>query len=117
VGGNQSQSGNGQGGSGTADGSGNSNVGRGASEETSIFDPTAIDEGDELDLDPNATDGDDETVGRTDGQTSRGEAYVPLSRALPRFVEQATRALDRAQVPPSLRAFVRAYFDRLGEAS
>jgi hypothetical protein len=42
---------------------------------------------------------------------------VPLSSVLPRYDAEATRALDRLAVPPSLRAQVRAYFDRLAGLS
>lgn len=80
----------------------------------SIFDPSDIDEGEEIDLDPNASGNDTETVGRQDGPTRRGDSYVPLSEAVARHLERATRAMDRSEMPPSMRSFIRAYFDRLG---
>ena len=40
-------------------------------------------------------------------------AFSNVGSQLPRYLEMASRALDRAEIPPSLRAFIRAYFDRL----
>ncbi len=54
-----------------------------------------------------------ETVDRVEGVTGRGNTRVPLRDAFPRYESQATAALDRLDIPLSMRALVRAYFDSL----
>jgi hypothetical protein len=53
------------------------------------------------------------TVGQGAGPNTAGPASVPVSDALPRYEPQATAALDRLDLPPSVRDLVRAYFDGL----
>ena len=73
-----------------------------------------IAKGDQIDAGGSSS-GDDpgETVGEGDTGSGRGAAHVPYGEVLAEYEARATRALDRADVPPSLRALVRAYFDRL----
>ena len=54
-------------------------------------------------------------MGKGQGPTLAGGTFVPLSDALPRYRAEATRALDTLDIPPSLRALIRAYFDALAE--
>jgi hypothetical protein len=74
-----------------------------------VYDP-----GEQLDA-GGAGSGDDpgQTVGEGDTGSGRGGAHVPYGEVLADYEQRATRALDRAAVPPSLRALVRAYFDNL----
>jgi hypothetical protein len=53
------------------------------------------------------------TVGQGAGPNAAGPATTPLSDALGRYEPQATAALDRLDLPPSVRDLVRAYFDNL----
>jgi hypothetical protein len=103
----------GTGGAGTADGSGaNASVGL---QEQSVFDPdnpTGPD-GEQLNLGGSQGQGRDRTIGKGQGPTAAGGTRIPLSQALPRYSAQATRALEGLNIPPSLRALVRAYFDSL----
>jgi hypothetical protein len=57
-----------------------------------------------------------QTVGKGNGATNRGAEVVPLSDALAHYRSEATAALDRLDIPPSLRTLVRQYFDSLEEA-
>ena len=54
-------------------------------------------------------------AGKGQGPTQAGGLRVPLDEALPRYRAEATRALDTLNLPPALRALIRAYFDALGE--
>lgn len=107
----------GKGGKGSVQGSdGSDPVGEEArSDEPSLFDPASGD-GDTLDLGGSST-GDDlgDTVGRGDGVSSRGSAFVPLSTAVDGFRQRVTSALDDPTLSPSMRELVRAYFGRLTE--
>jgi hypothetical protein len=53
-------------------------------------------------------------IGKTNGANGLGSSRVPLSQALPQYQSQATRALDGANIPPSVRELVRQYFSGLG---
>jgi hypothetical protein len=104
----------GQGGQGTPDGSGNN--GSGGPEEATVFDPQdATGPTDEVNADPNRSDGESETVGKSNTTSSSSGGAVPLSQALPKYQQRATAAVDQMQIPPSLRALVKAYFQRMAE--
>ncbi|MGH9183472.1 MAG: hypothetical protein ACRDZ9_06650, partial [Acidimicrobiales bacterium] len=114
VGGTNTRTGTGQGGPGTPGGTGrNPSGGIQVGGDATIYDPEA---GDQLIVGgrPNAG-GRSETVGRGDGPTRAGATRVPLADALPRYDAEATRALDRLAISPSLRALVRLYFDSLAQ--
>ena len=114
VGGTGAPTGSGRGGKGTANGSGD-NASVGLQEGATVFDPDdGSTDGDQLIAEGDAADGRNETVGKGDGATRRGGRIVPLADAFPTYDAEATTALDRLQVPPSVRALVRAYFDGLG---
>lgn len=111
VAGSSASSGTGRGGPGRPDGSGDNPSGGLdlSGDEATVFDP-----GDELDAGGSNTGTDPgQTVGRGNTGSSRGGSHVPYGRVLADYEARATRALDRADVPPSLRALVRAYFDNL----
>jgi hypothetical protein len=78
-----------------------------------VFDPPAGSNGDQLRANGRSGQGRSETVGRGNGPTNRGESIVPLGQALDRYRSEATAALDQLDIPPSLRALVRQYFDSL----
>ena len=114
VGGTGAPTGSGRGGKGTANGSGD-NASVGLQEGATVFDPDdGSTDGDQLIAEGDAADGRNETMGKGDGATRRGGRIVPLADAFPTYDAEATTALDRLQVPPSVRALVRAYFDGLG---
>jgi hypothetical protein len=48
-----------------------------------------------------------------DGPTTGGAARVPVADVIDRYARQATTAVDRAGIPPSVRDLVRDYFERL----
>jgi hypothetical protein len=104
--GNQGQGGTGRP-SGGSGGSGDEPV------EGSVFDPPAFGEGEELDAGGGTGTGDGRTVGMEDGQTAGGAARVPVADVIERYAQQATTAVDRPGVPPSVRDLVRAYFEQL----
>lgn len=54
-----------------------------------------------------------EQVGTGQAPSQRGGASVPLSEAMARYHEQATRALDDPSTPPGTRALIAGYLDRL----
>jgi hypothetical protein len=112
VGGTNAPSGQGRGGVGTPDGSGSNPSTDLTFGDAEIFDPGT--EGDRLDT-PGTRTGDDpgQTAGRGNTSSNRGGAYVPLADVVADYEAQATEALGRADIPPSLRALVRAYFDQL----
>lgn len=117
VAGAQGGNGAGQGGQGTAQGTpGADPVGEEArTDEPSLFDPQGSGD-DEVALGGTPT-GDDpgEVVGRGDGLSTTGSAFVPLSQALDSFRQRVTTALDDPVLSPSMRELVRSYFGRLTE--
>lgn len=78
-----------------------------------IFDPAEFTDGETGAVGGGEQAGDGSTIGITDGPTTAGGRTVPLVDALPEYRSQATQALDRAAVPPSVRSLVLAYFDAL----
>ncbi|MGH9021838.1 MAG: hypothetical protein ACRDV9_01840, partial [Acidimicrobiia bacterium] len=78
-----------------------------------VYDPIAEGQGDQVGLGGIAGAGPDRVVGRGQGPTRSGAVRVPLERALPRYRTEATRALQALDIPPSMRALVRAYFESL----
>jgi hypothetical protein len=112
VGGTNSPTGSGTGGPGRPNGSGN-NPSTGldlTGDELTVFDPGDIFDagGVNSGQDPGTT------SGRGNGASGSGGTRVPVADALPAARDAAGRALERASVPPSLQALVRAYFDNLG---
>jgi hypothetical protein len=111
VGGSNASNGSGQGGVGTPNGSGNNPSGGldTSGDEVTVFDP-----GEQLDAGGTATGNDPgQTVGQGSASSGQNGARVPVADVLGDYEERATRALERADIPPSLRDFVRAYFDNL----
>jgi hypothetical protein len=104
--GNQGQGGTGRP-SGGSGGNGDEPV------EGSVFDPPPFGAGDEIAVGGGTGAGDGRTVGVEDGQTAGGAARVPVADVIDRYAEQATTAVDRPGVPPSVRDLVRAYFEQL----
>jgi hypothetical protein len=99
---------------GTPDGSGNN--GTGGPEEATVFDPQeATGPTTDVDVDPNRSAGESETVGKANAPSTKTNGAVPLSSALPKYSERATAAVDQMQIPPSVRALVKAYFERMAE--
>jgi hypothetical protein len=81
-----------------------------------VFDPQdSSGPTDEVNADPNRSAGESETVGKGNTQSSKSNGTVPLSQALPKYQQRATAAVDQMQIPPSLRALVKAYFQRVAE--
>lgn len=117
VAGAQGGNGAGRGGQGTAQGTpGAVPVGEEArTDEPSLFDPQGSGD-DEVALGGTPT-GDEpgEVVGRGDGLSTTGSAFVPLSQALDSFRQRVTTALDDPVLSPSMRELVRSYFGRLTE--
>ena len=102
----------GRGGVGTANGSGNNaSVGL---ESATVYDPISGGNGEQINLGGRPGQGPTTNAGRGQGLNRASGAQVPLERALPYYRAEATRALDSLNLPPSLRALVRAYFDSLG---
>jgi hypothetical protein len=102
----------GRGGPGTPNGSGhNASVGL---QSATVYDPIAGGDGEQINLGGRPGQGPTTAAGRGQGQHRASGAQVPLERALPYYRAEATRALDSLNLPPSLRALVRAYFDSLG---
>ncbi|MGH9243683.1 MAG: hypothetical protein ACRD29_05070, partial [Acidimicrobiales bacterium] len=112
VGGTNAPTGQGQGGVGNPDGSGfNPSVDLQFG-DVEIFDPGTP--GDELDTGGTPTGTDPgETTGRGNTSSQAGGSYVPWGDVFSGYQRQATEALDRTSIPPSLRVLVREYFDRL----
>jgi hypothetical protein len=99
---------------GTPNGTGhNASVGIGTNTDPQVFDPGTPGETENAGGNPS---GDDpgQTVGTGNTTSSAGGSFVPLSRVIAAYETQATAALDRADVAPSVRALVRSYFDLLG---
>jgi hypothetical protein len=112
VSGSNANSGRGQGGQGTPNGSGRNDAGDLQFGDVEVFDPGT--EGDELNTDGTPSGNDPgETVGRGNTASSAGGTFVPLGEVLAGYQARATAALDRTDIPPSVRVLVRAYFDRL----
>ena len=105
--------GSGQGGVGTADGSGHNNAAK--TGDATVYDPSKATNGETLDVGGNPGQGSSTEVGKTTGPNSQGESRVQVSGALPSYEREATRAMDQANIPPSMRAVVRAYFERLAQ--
>lgn len=102
----------GRGGPGTPNGSGhNASVGL---QPATVYDPVPGGDGEQINLGGRPGQGPTTAAGRGQGLNRVTGAQVPLERALPRYRSEATRALDSLNLPPSLRALVRAYFDSLG---
>jgi hypothetical protein len=81
-----------------------------------VFDPQeASGPTDEVNADPNRSSGESETVGKGNAPSTKSNGAVPLSSALPKYSERATAAVDQMQIPPSVRALVKAYFQRMAE--
>lgn len=100
-----------QGGPGTANGSGNNAFGR--KDALAWYEPSYT-EGDELDLDGVDAGGDPgEVIDRERGDDSTGASRVSGADKVARQRARATAALDGTDVPPSVRAMVSSYFDRL----
>jgi hypothetical protein len=101
-----------RGGTGTPNGSGhNASVGL---QSATVYDPIAGGSGEQVNLGGQPGQGPTTAAGRGQGLNRVSGAQVPLERALPRYRAEATRALDSLNLPPSLRALVRAYFESLG---
>jgi hypothetical protein len=77
-----------------------------------VFDPVAAGGDDQVQV-TGTGDGESRTVGQADGPTQAGTRRTPVADLLPQYEAQATEALDRAAVAPSVRDLVRAYFDAL----
>ena len=85
-----------------------------ASQSATVYDPIAGGDGEQINLGGRPGQGPTTAAGRGQGLHRASGARVPLERALPYYRAEATRALDSLNLPPSLRALVRAYFDSLG---
>ncbi|HEV8639215.1 MAG TPA: hypothetical protein VG370_33830, partial [Chloroflexota bacterium] len=72
-------------------------------------------DGEQINVGGKPGEGPDRTIGKGQGPTLSGATRVPLQQALPRYRSEATRALDILDIPPSLRALVRAYFESLAQ--
>jgi len=114
VGGANGSTGSGQGGQGTPDGTG-TNDAPAVEQDPTVFDPGVATDGETLDAGGTPNGGDSTEVGKGQGTSTAGGSRVPVSGALPRYEEKATRALDQAKVPPSVRSLVDDYFRRLAQ--
>jgi hypothetical protein len=83
-------------------------------QQATVYDPAQGGAGEQINLGGRPGQGPTTIAGKGQGPTQTGGLRVPLDRALPRYRAEATRALDSLNLPPSLRALVRAYFDSLG---
>jgi len=100
----------GQGGQGQAQGGGESTEVGTETDAPTLFNPG----GDSEEIFPTGTsNGETETTGLGQGPTIAGGSQVPLSDAIGEFERQAVAALGDPSVPPSQRALVQRYFDRL----
>jgi hypothetical protein len=111
VGGASGGQGSGQGGPGQSGAGGPEGAGSGENDPT-VFDPSFSD-GEELEAGGSGTGDPGETIGEGNGGTTAGSARTPLSRVIDRYLEQATRVVERGDLPPSLRDVIQTYFDRL----
>lgn len=111
VGGSSGGQGSGQGGQGQSGSGQGDPTGSGANEPT-LFDPTGAG-GDDINVGGSGSGQPGETVGQGNGATTSGDARTPLSRVLSRYLAQATLAVERGDLPPSLRDVIQAYFDQL----
>jgi hypothetical protein len=80
-----------------------------------VFDPTGED-GEDIDVGGAGSGDPGETIGKGNGGSTAGQARTPLSKALARYQRQATRAIERGDLPPSMRSLIQAYFDQLSGA-
>jgi hypothetical protein len=112
VGGTNAPTGQGQGGAGTPNGSGNNPSVDLTLGDVEIFDPGTP--GEQIDAGGRPTGNDPgQTTGQGDTTSRAGGAYVPVADVLADYQARATEALESTDIPPSLRALVRDYFDRL----
>jgi hypothetical protein len=116
VTGNNASGGSGQGGSGTAAGTG-TNASTGLQEAT-IYDPNRKGtDGEQLNVAGRPGEGPSRVVGQGNLVDPVNAPLVPLAQAFPSYRQRASEALTRLDIPPSMRAVVRAYFDSLGQGS
>lgn len=114
VGGATGPTGNGRGGRGSPEGTGaHASVGL---QTTTVYDPARSRQGRQVDVEGRQGEGPSEITGKEQGPTRAGDALVPLERVFPRYRDEASRALATLDIPPSLRALVRAYFESLAES-
>ena len=103
------------GGAGTPNGTGhNASV---DIQKAKVFEPITGSDGQQLNATGKLGQGPSTQIGKTDGPVTQGRAGVPLTSVLARYQAEATRALDGLDLPPSVRALVRAYFDSLNSDS
>jgi hypothetical protein len=109
---NNASGGSGQGGTGTAAGTGtNASIGL---QTATVYDPNRKGtDGDQLNVTGRPGNGQSQVVGQGNLTDPVNAPLVPLAQAFPRYREQASEALSRLDIPPSMRAVVRAYFDSL----
>ncbi len=113
VGGAAGGSGQGQGGVGRPGGFDQPDA-EGDNSGFTIVDPSALAEGDPLELGGSLTgEGQSETVGRGEGLTTTGQSRIPVSDVVGDYSQRASEALDRNRLSPSQQELVRNYFDQL----
>ena len=78
-----------------------------------LYDPIASANGEQLNATGKLGQGPSTQIGKSQGPVTQGRVGVPLTSVLGRYEAEATRALDGLDLPPSVRALVRAYFDSL----
>jgi hypothetical protein len=112
VTGNNAVTGGGQGGAGTAGGTGhNATVGV---QTATVYDPaTRSTEGEQLGVQGRSGSGSGQVIGQGDLTQPADAPLTPLVQAFPRYQVQASEALSRLDIPPAMRAVVRAYFESL----
>lgn len=112
VTGNNATTGSGQGGAGTAAGTGrNASVGV---QSATVYDPAVRStDGEQIDVQGSPGNGSGQVVGQGDLTDPANAPLVPLTQAFPRYQAQASEALSRLDIPPSMRAVVRTYFESL----
>jgi hypothetical protein len=77
-----------------------------------VFDPGSA--GETFNVGGNPTGNDPgQTVGQGNTTSGTGGSYVPVNQVIADYLAQATSALDQADIPPSMRALIQAYFDAL----
>jgi hypothetical protein len=112
--------GQGQGGVGTSGGTGDQGGegdgdGSGVGESTIAAPVLQLINGEQVVVPGQSGAGPSETVGRGNAPTRVGSSRVPLRNALPAYRVEASRALNRLELSPSVRSLVRAYFDSFEE--
>jgi hypothetical protein len=115
VGGSSGGTGSGQGGQGRpSDNANGSGDGPGSDDEqaadASVY-AADYGEGDQLVADGSGSGQPGETVGRDSGPTGRGGSRVPLSELPQSYRDAMVAALERSDLPPTLRDVIRAYFE------